>query len=79
MTLAIKLWLALLVLGGVAVGTVAFNPALSPANWTYQGSGKWAESGPHAAPGPVIGAGLPVLLLMGGGYWVVRRFRRKPQ
>ena len=29
------------------------------------------------APGPIIGAGLPALLLIGGGYWAVRRFRRK--
>jgi flagellar biogenesis protein FliO len=29
------------------------------------------------APGPILGAGLPALLLIGGGYWAVRRFRRK--
>jgi hypothetical protein len=80
MTLAVKLWLALLlVVGGVSVGTVAFNAAISPDNWMYQGGAQWKDIGPHAAPGPVIGAGLPVLLLIGGGYWVARRFRRKPE
>jgi hypothetical protein len=31
----------------------------------------------HGAPGPLLGAGIPALLLIGGGYWAVRRFRRK--
>jgi LPXTG-motif cell wall-anchored protein len=31
----------------------------------------------HAAPGPLVGAGLPVLVIAGGAYWVVRRRRRK--
>ncbi len=80
MTLAVKLWLAMLVvLGGVTVGTVVYNGAISPDNWLYTGGGHWQYEGPHAAPGPVIGAGLPVLLLIGGGYWVARRFRRRAQ
>jgi hypothetical protein len=29
------------------------------------------------APGPLAGAGLPVLVIAGGAYWVVRRLRRK--
>ncbi len=79
MTLAVKLWLALLVaIGGVSVGTIAFNAAISPDNWMYQGGGAWTDIGPHAAPGPVIGAGLPVLLLIAGG-WAARRFRGKAQ
>ena len=37
----------------------------------------WTNGGgnPHGAPGPLIGAGLPVLLVA-GGYWVIRRFRK---
>jgi hypothetical protein len=31
---------------------------------------------PRAAPGPLVGAGLPVLVIAGGAYWVVRRLRR---
>jgi hypothetical protein len=30
----------------------------------------------RGAPGPLIGAGLPLLILMSGGYFVVRRLRR---
>jgi hypothetical protein len=33
---------------------------------------------PHAAPGPIIGAGLPILAIGFGAYWFVGRFRRKP-
>jgi hypothetical protein len=34
--------------------------------------------GNHAgAPGPLLGAGLPFLGLVGGVYWIARRFRRK--
>ena len=32
----------------------------------------------HGAPGPIAGAGLPVLAVGFGVYWLIRR-RRKPQ
>jgi LPXTG-motif cell wall-anchored protein len=32
--------------------------------------------GVHGAPGPLAGAGLPVLLIGGGIYWIVRRKKR---
>jgi hypothetical protein len=43
-------------------------------NYGYQGYG----TGPalYGAPGPLLGAGLPVLLVA-GGYWAVRRYRGK--
>ena len=31
----------------------------------------------QGAPGPLLGAGVPVLVIAGGVYWVARRFRRK--
>jgi hypothetical protein len=30
----------------------------------------------HAAPGPVLGAGLPVLAAGYGAYWLMKRYRR---
>jgi hypothetical protein len=27
-------------------------------------------------PAPIIGAGLPVLAVLGGGYWLVKKLRR---
>ena len=30
----------------------------------------------EAVPAPIIGAGLPVLAVLAGGYWVVRKFRQ---
>jgi hypothetical protein len=32
----------------------------------------------RAVPGPVAGAGLPILAIGFGAYWLVKRFRRKP-
>jgi hypothetical protein len=27
-------------------------------------------------PAPIIGAGLPVLAVLGGGYWLIKKLRR---
>jgi len=32
----------------------------------------------RAVPGPIVGAGLPILAIGFGAYWLVKRFRRKP-
>ena len=29
-------------------------------------------------PGPIAGAGLPILAIAGGAYWLARRLRRRP-
>ena len=34
------------------------------------------DKGVKGAPGPLVGAGLPVLLIGGGIYWIVRRRKR---
>jgi hypothetical protein len=36
---------------------------------------------PHygGAPGPIAGAGLPILAVGYGAYWLVRRYRRKSE
>ena len=31
----------------------------------------------HGVPGPVAGAGLPLLVVACGAYWLVRRYRRE--
>jgi hypothetical protein len=30
-----------------------------------------------AVPAPIIGAGLPVLAVLGGGYWLIRKLRER--
>ena len=41
-----------------------YNASLSPDNWIYKGGSptNWKDGGVHAVPGPLAGAGLPVLI-----------------
>jgi hypothetical protein len=50
-------------------------PALADGNK----SGWDNPNNPHyrGAPGPIAGAGLPILAVGYGAYWLVRRYRRK--
>ena len=32
---------------------------------------------PTAVPAPLIGAGLPALAILGGGYWLIRKLRQR--
>jgi lipopolysaccharide export LptBFGC system permease protein LptF len=43
----------------LAVGAASVEPALAGVT----------------VPGPIIGAGLPVLAALAGGYWLMRKFR----
>ena len=51
-------------------------PALAKNDKGNQGNGNGNGGNVHGAPGPLAGAGLPVLLVGGGIYWVVRRRQR---
>ena len=69
-------WKILIIMKTLLVIPMALLLALSvvPA-WAKSdnGNGKGQVKG---APGPLVGAGLPVLLVGGGIYWIVRRRKR---
>jgi hypothetical protein len=48
-------------------------PALAKNDKGNQGNGNGNGGNVRGAPGPLMGAGLPVLLIGGGIYWIVRR------
>jgi hypothetical protein len=59
------------------VGFVFYQANLSSHDWVYQGGTNWSDGGVHGAPGPIAGAGLPIIVVGLGAYWLVRRYRRK--
>jgi hypothetical protein len=69
--------LMLLVLVGVPVtaGTVLYSGLASADNWNAHHD---KDGGVRGAPGPLVGAGLPVLVVGYGAYWLIKRRRRKP-
>jgi hypothetical protein len=77
--LSLKTVLVLLALTGVATtGFVYYNGGLSPDNWVFKGGSptNWSDGGVHGAPGPLAGAGLPVMAIAYGVYRLVRRRRK---
>ncbi len=37
-----------------------------------------AFAGPTVTtPAPIVGAGLPALAILGGGYWLIKKFRKR--
>jgi hypothetical protein len=80
----LKLFLLLAAVGIPAtVGTVLYSGLISPENWVFLGGSPFSPSdyrdgGLHGAPGPMMGAGLPVLAVGYGVYWLAKRRRRKP-
>jgi hypothetical protein len=66
---------------------LGFFAALSPPALADPGKGKdWGDGDGggrdhkvHGAPGPIAGAGLPILGLGYGAYWLLRRYRRKSE
>ena len=67
--LAILVTLAAAVPVGVVVSLTILGQT-----YTYQSP---STGGYHGAPAPIVGAGLPLILLAGGGYWAFRRCRKK--
>jgi hypothetical protein len=63
------------VLAAIAISTVLMSPVFADNGKGNDGKGK-GDGGPRGAPGPVLGAGLPVLAVAYGVFWVVRRRKK---
>jgi hypothetical protein len=67
---------------GLALGTIllalagSFVFGTNLANAMSGGFGNYQK--PRGAPGPIAGAGLPILAVGYGAYWLIKRRRRKP-
>jgi hypothetical protein len=77
--MSLKFGIALLIMAlfGAPVGYIAYHEIhheSGPSSW---GDGGSHGGTVHGAPGPIAGAGLPVLALGYGAYWLARRYRRK--
>jgi hypothetical protein len=64
----------------IIASTVLTLPAFAQNGQGQNGNGQGQNggNGHHAAPGPIAGAGLPVIAVGFGIYWLIRR-RRKPE
>jgi hypothetical protein len=75
--MSLKLVIALLcaVLLGAPVGYVLYEGKRD--NWGHEHPTHWKDGGGvHGVPGPLAGAGLPILAVGFGVYWLVRRRRK---
>ena len=77
--MSLKLGIALLIaaLFGTPVGYIAYQGYQHDHTWSNWGDGGRHGGTVHGAPGPIAGAGLPILAVGYGAYWLVRRYRRK--
>jgi hypothetical protein len=51
-------------------------PTMADNKGNHKGHDNNHHGGVRGAPGPIVGAGLPILLIGGGIYWLVRRRNR---
>jgi hypothetical protein len=63
------------VLAGLALAAMVLSGVVDLA---FAAVGPSVPLPPHGAPGPILGAGLPVLAIGYGAYWLAGRFRSKP-
>jgi uncharacterized protein YdeI (BOF family) len=65
------------VLTAIIASTILISPAFAQnQGGNNQGGNNNQGGGYHGAPGPIVGASLPVLAVGFGVYWLVRRRRR---
>ena len=69
-----KLIIASALLGALCVPALAGGGNDQGQNNNDQGNN---GGGTHGVPGPLVGAGLPVLAVGYGAYWLLCRYRRK--
>jgi hypothetical protein len=54
------------------------SPSSAPSSWAFWKDDPGSGTGQlHGVPGPIVGAGLPFLLVGCGAYWLIKRRRRK--
>jgi hypothetical protein len=61
----------------MVISALLISPVLAQNNNNQGGNNNnQGGGGAHGAPGPVLGAGLPILAVGYGVYWVVRRRKK---
>ena len=64
----------------IVLSVAVMSPAFAEQNQNQNGQGQNGQGqnghGHYAAPGPIAGAGLPILLAGYGVYWLIKRRRR---
>ena len=64
--------------GAVVFEYPQFSQRPKRSGWKWSGP-KWSGHNVSGAPGPIAGAGLPVLAVGYGVYWLIKRRRRKAE